>query len=104
LTISPTTRIVEPTAAQASHWPDVRSAVVKKPRRTSISTSRISSPTTMAVARNAEELCSVSRLNTLRVKCRTLSRLNTWKNTNVANAIVPATVASPNRGAGPGAH
>ena len=50
---------------------------------------------TAPVATNAEGFSRVSRLNTLRRSWRTLSRLNTWKNTKVTNAIVPATVGTP---------
>ncbi|CAM5307640.1 hypothetical protein SHIRM173S_03300 [Streptomyces hirsutus] len=37
------------------------------------------------------------------MSCRTLSGSKTWKNTKVTKAIVPATVASPSFGSGPGA-
>lgn len=40
-------------------------------------------------------LRSVSRLNVLRVSWRTFSRLKTRKNTNVANAMVPAMLGTP---------
>jgi hypothetical protein len=42
-------------------------------------------------------------VDALRRSLRTLSRLNTWKNTKVTKAIVPATVGTPNCGSGPGA-
>ena len=58
---------------------------------------------TAPMATNAERFSRVSRLNTLRRSLRTLSRLNTWKNTKVTNAIVPATVGTPSCGSGPGA-
>jgi hypothetical protein len=76
---------------------------VKKVCSASISTSATSSATTAPVATKAAGLRSVSRLMTLRVSCRTPSRLNVWKNTKVAKAIVPDTVATPSAAAGPGA-
>jgi hypothetical protein len=70
----------------------------------SISTMRTSSTITAAVATNAEGFSRVSRLKTLRRSLRTLSRLNTWKNTNVTKAMVPATVGTPSLGSVPGAY
>lgn len=65
---------------------------------------RISLTTTAPVAMKAEGFSRVSRVNTLRVGCRTMNRLKAWKNTKVTNAIVGATVACPGRASGPGAH
>jgi hypothetical protein len=61
------------TAAQESHWPEARSVVVKNPCKTSISTMMASRATTAAVPTKAAWLARDSRLNRLRVSCRTLS-------------------------------